>query len=152
MSEQEQAIRDLEQAWMSAVQRRDRDFLEELLGEEFVLVTGRLGHETRGREEWLRVTMEEYVIESFAFEQLEVFVCDGAAALARSRHGQRGTWATRTDAGLPDDRRVRLARRALAGGAPAHQPVAGGVGGGAVARVVGRARDARPARGCGRKW
>lgn len=47
MSEQEQAIRDLEQAWMSAVQRRDRDFLEELLGEEFVLVTGRSGHGTR---------------------------------------------------------------------------------------------------------
>lgn len=36
------------------------------------------------------MTIEEYVIESFAFEQLEVFVYDGAAALARSRHSQRG--------------------------------------------------------------
>lgn len=74
---------------MRAVQERDMAFLERLLAEEFVLVTGRPGHEVRGRSEWLEVTREEYSIDSFTFEEIEVLGY-GDAALVRSRYSQHG--------------------------------------------------------------
>src|SRR5207247_2012283 len=65
-------IEGLEHQFMDAVRRRDASWLEGRLRPEFVLVTGRPGHEVRSREEWLRVTAEEYSIESFGFDELEV--------------------------------------------------------------------------------
>jgi hypothetical protein len=82
-------IERLEHELMTAIQQRDRTTLERLLGERFVLVTGRPGHEVRTRSEWLAVTMTDYVIEEFAFDTLEVDVYEGAA-VARSRYRQRG--------------------------------------------------------------
>jgi ketosteroid isomerase-like protein len=82
-------ISALEHRFMDAVQRRDVEWLEGRLGAEFVLTTGRPGHEIRSREEWLRVTGEEYEIESFAFEKLEVLPY-GDVAVARSRYRQKG--------------------------------------------------------------
>ena len=74
---------------MDAVRLRDAAWLEDRLGAEFVLVTGRPGHEVRSREEWIRVTAEEYEIESFAFEELEVLEY-GEVAIARARYRQEG--------------------------------------------------------------
>jgi ketosteroid isomerase-like protein len=80
-------IERLEQRWMEAVRDRDMAFLEELLGEEFTLTTGRPGAPVRGREEWLAITRDRYAIEEFEFERLEVLPY-GHVAVARSRYRQ----------------------------------------------------------------
>jgi ketosteroid isomerase-like protein len=83
-------LRTLEERFMTAVVDRDMGFLERHLGEEFMLVTGRPGHETRGRSEWLEVTATEYEIRSFRFEELEVLDY-GDVAVVRSRYSQEAT-------------------------------------------------------------
>jgi catechol 2,3-dioxygenase-like lactoylglutathione lyase family enzyme len=79
----------LEHAWLDAVRRRDVVFLEGLLGAEFTLTTGRLGSESRTRDEYLRITRDEYRLEEFAFEWVDV-VAEADAAVVRSRLRQRG--------------------------------------------------------------
>ena len=80
----------LEHAWMEAVRSRDVAFLDDLLGEEFTLTTGRPGNEVRGRQEYIDITRERYVIEDFQFEDLDVHIY-GDAAMVRSRYAQRGS-------------------------------------------------------------
>jgi ketosteroid isomerase-like protein len=82
-------IEELEHRLMRAVADRDREELCQLLGEDFTLTTGRPGAEVRSREEWLSVTMGDYVISSFEFEQL-VVQHYGHCAIARSRYRQAG--------------------------------------------------------------
>jgi catechol 2,3-dioxygenase-like lactoylglutathione lyase family enzyme len=79
----------LEHAWLDAVRRRDAAFLDELLAAEFTLTTGRLGSEIRTRDEYLRITREEYRLDEFSFEWVEIVEADGAAVV-RSRLRQRG--------------------------------------------------------------
>lgn len=83
------AIEELEHRVMRAVQARDRDELERLVGADFTLTTGRPGAEVRGREEWLGVALSSYRIDSFVFEEL-VVTCYPGCAIARSRYRQRG--------------------------------------------------------------
>jgi ketosteroid isomerase-like protein len=80
-------LRGLEERFMTAVAERDLDFLEDHLGEEFKLTTGRPGHETRDRSEWLEVTATAYEIRSFRFDELEVLDY-GDVAVVRSRYSQ----------------------------------------------------------------
>ena len=82
-------ITGLETALIQAVQRKDIDQLERLLGEDFTLTTGRAGSEVRSREEWLRVTEREYVIEEHEFEEL-IVQHYGTCTVARSRYRQLG--------------------------------------------------------------
>jgi ketosteroid isomerase-like protein len=81
-------IVELERALMAAVQRRDLQLLDKLLGDDFTLTTGRSGNEVRTRAEWLGVTERDYVIDDFAFEEL-VVQHYGGCAVARSRYRQR---------------------------------------------------------------
>jgi ketosteroid isomerase-like protein len=83
-------VRELEERFMAAVAERDLGFLERHLGEEFTLTTGRPGHETRGRAEWLEVTATAYEISSFQFDQLEVLEY-GDVAVVRCRYSQEAT-------------------------------------------------------------
>jgi len=83
-------LRSLEQRLMTAVAERDLDFLERHLAEEFTLTTGRPGHETRERAEWLEVTATSYEIRSFRFDELEVLDY-GEVAVVRSRYSQEAT-------------------------------------------------------------
>jgi ketosteroid isomerase-like protein len=80
-------VRELEARFMDAVAERDVDFLDRHLGEEFTLTTGRPGHETRGRAEWLEVTATDYEIRSFRFDELEVLEY-GDVAVVRCRYSQ----------------------------------------------------------------
>jgi ketosteroid isomerase-like protein len=80
----------LEVEFMEAVKRRDTEYLDLALGENFVLTTGRSGAEVRSRQEWLDVTRERYRIDSFAFEWMRVEAY-GDAAVVRSRYHQRAT-------------------------------------------------------------
>jgi hypothetical protein len=83
----ELALARLERRFMEATQRRDTEFIERHLGEEFTLTTGRPGAEVRGRSEWLEVTGGSYVIDSFDFEELDVRVY-GHVAVVASRYRQ----------------------------------------------------------------
>jgi ketosteroid isomerase-like protein len=83
-------LRTLEERFMTAVAERDLDFLERHLGEEFKLITGRSGHETRDRAEWLEVTSSAYEIHSFRFDGLEILDY-GDVAVVRSRYSQEAT-------------------------------------------------------------
>jgi ketosteroid isomerase-like protein len=83
-------LRRLEDRFMTAVTERDIDFLERHLGEEFTLITGRPGHETRDRAEWLEVTATSYEIRSFRFDELDVLDY-GDVAVVRSRYSQEAT-------------------------------------------------------------
>ena len=106
---------ELEHRFMRAVQERDLAFLEETLGPQFTLTTGRPGAEVRTREDWLAITRERYVIEEFTFDEIDVVVL-GDVAVARSRYRQRGSMdgADRTQTFLLTD--VWTARA----GGPAH--------------------------------
>jgi ketosteroid isomerase-like protein len=86
----EDELRRLEHRFMTAVAERDVDFLERHLGEEFTLITGRPGHETRDRSEWLEVTATAYEIHSFRFDELDVLDY-GDVAVVRSRYSQEAT-------------------------------------------------------------
>jgi ketosteroid isomerase-like protein len=80
-------LRRLEERFMTAVAEHDVDLLERHLGEEFKLTTGRPGHETRDRAEWLEVTSSAYEIRSFRFDELDVLDY-GDVAVVRSRYSQ----------------------------------------------------------------
>jgi ketosteroid isomerase-like protein len=86
----EEELFELEVEFMEAVKRRDISYLDGVLGENFVLTTGRPGAEVRSREEWLEVTWNRYRIESFEFEWLRVEAY-GDAAVVRSRYRQSAT-------------------------------------------------------------
>lgn len=76
--------------FMEAVRDRELAWLEAHVGAEFTLTTGRAEAPMRGRDEWLSVTGSVYVIEDFAFEQLEALDY-GAVGVVRSRYRQRGS-------------------------------------------------------------
>ena len=97
-------LRELERRFMTAVAERDLDFLERHLADEFILTTGRPGHETRDRAEWLEVTADTYEIRSFRFDELEV-LSYGEVAVVRSRYSQEASMggADRTQTFLMTD-------------------------------------------------
>jgi Domain of unknown function (DUF4440) len=76
--------------FMEAVRDRELEWLEEHLGPEFTLTTGRPGAPVRGRDEWLEVTRDRYVIDEFGFDELEVIDL-GSVGVVRSRYRQRGS-------------------------------------------------------------
>jgi ketosteroid isomerase-like protein len=83
----EEVLRRLEDGLMRAVKKRDVARLDRMLGENFVLTTGRAGAEIRSRQKWLAVTRERYRIEGFEFEWVRVEAY-GDAAVVRSRYRQ----------------------------------------------------------------
>lgn len=90
--------------FMEAVRDRELDWLEEHLGAEFTLTTGREGSPVRGRAEWLAITARRYVVEEFSFDEIEVLDY-GTVGVVRSRYRQRGTMdgADRTQTFLMTD-------------------------------------------------
>jgi hypothetical protein len=104
--------------FLEAVRDRELEWLDEHLGEEFTLTTGRPGAPVRGRGEWLAVTRDRYAIEEFAFDALQVLDY-GEVGVVRSRYRQRGSMdgADRsqtflmTDVWVERDGRVQLVTR-----------------------------------------
>jgi GNAT superfamily N-acetyltransferase/ketosteroid isomerase-like protein len=83
-------IRQLEHDFMNAVKERDVDWLDKHLAVEFTLITGRPEVPVRSRGQWLEITMSEYSIRSFTFDEIDV-VLHGATAVVRSRYSQIAT-------------------------------------------------------------
>lgn len=83
-------IEDLEYEVMKAVQRRDLEWLEGVIAEDFTLTTGRLGAEVRNRAQWMEITASEYVLGTFTFDEMNIQLY-GDTAVVRSRYRQTGS-------------------------------------------------------------
>jgi ketosteroid isomerase-like protein len=81
----------LEEEWMSAMQARDMDRLEELVADGFRFSAIHLNPEPMTREQWMGAAREGYTITSFAFEEMEVDVF-GDTAVIHSRFSQIASW------------------------------------------------------------
>ena len=77
----------LEQEWMSAMQARDMDRLEELVADGFRFTAIHLHPEPMTREQWMGAAREGYTIVSFAYESLEVDVF-GDTGVIHARYSQ----------------------------------------------------------------
>ena len=81
------ALAELEQEWMSAMQSRDMDRLEELVAPGFRFTAIHLYPEPMTREQWMDAAREGYTIVSFAFESMDVQV-SGDTGIAHARYSQ----------------------------------------------------------------
>ena len=88
MDQAEREIRDVQQRWMEAVSRKDDPALDEILGDEYVLVSARLGFVDR--EGWLAM-VPDYDIEEFEYLDSDIHVY-GGAAVSNSRCRQKATF------------------------------------------------------------
>ena len=82
-----QELAELEKEWMSAMQARDMDRLEELVGPEFRFMAIHLAPEPMTREQWMGAAMEGYTITTFAFEEMEIDLF-GETAVIHARYSQ----------------------------------------------------------------
>ncbi len=81
----------LEEEWMSAMQSRDMDRLEELVADGFTFTAVHLNPDPMTREQWMGAAREGYTITSFAFEEMDVDVF-GDTAVIHSRFSQLASW------------------------------------------------------------
>ncbi len=81
----------LEEEWMSAMQARNMDRLEELVADGFRFTAVHLNPDPMTREQWMGAAREGYTITSFAFEEMEVDVF-GDTAVIHSRFSQIASW------------------------------------------------------------
>jgi ketosteroid isomerase-like protein len=83
----------LQEDWMRAVQERDMDRLEEIVGDGFRFMAVHLGPEPMNRAQWLAAAREGYTIVSFAYEQMDVDVF-GDTGIVHSRYSQVAGYET----------------------------------------------------------
>ena len=77
----------LQEDWMRAVQERDMDALERIVGAGFRFMAIHLGPEPMTRALWMAAAREGYTIVSFAYESMDIDVFDGTAVV-HSRYSQ----------------------------------------------------------------
>ena len=77
----------LEEEWMSAMQARDMDRLEELVADGFRFTAVHLAPEPFTREQWMGAAREGYTIVSFAYERMDVDVF-GDTGVIHARYSQ----------------------------------------------------------------
>src|SRR3954463_1736470 len=77
----------LEGEWMSAMQARDMDRLEELVSPGFRFTAIHLSPEPFTREQWMGAAREGYTIVSFAYEHMDVDVF-GDTGIIHARYSQ----------------------------------------------------------------
>src|SRR3954453_19853315 len=119
----------LEDEWMAAMQARDMDRLEELVGDGFRFMAIHLAPEPMTREQWMGAAREGYTIVSYAFETMEVDVF-GDTAVIHSRYSQVANYEQTNLSNV--FRLTDVWARGVKGwrGAARPPPLAGGGGGG----------------------
>jgi ketosteroid isomerase-like protein len=80
-------LAQLQRDWMRAVQERDMDRLEEIVGEGFRFTAVHLNPEPMTREQWMAAAREGYTIVSFAYESMDIDVF-GETGIVHSRYSQ----------------------------------------------------------------
>ena len=81
----------LEEEWMSAMQSRNMERLEELVADGFRFMAIHLYPEPMSREQWMAAAREGYTITSFAFEHMDIDVF-GDTGVIHSRYSQVASW------------------------------------------------------------
>jgi ketosteroid isomerase-like protein len=87
VDEDRAALAQLQHDWMQAVQERDMDRLEEIVGQGFRFTAVHLNPDPMTREQWMGAAREGYTIVSFAYEQMDIDVF-GDTAVVHSRYSQ----------------------------------------------------------------
>ena len=87
MDQAEQEIRDTQQRWMEAASRKNERVLEDILADEYVLISARLGFVDRNG--WLAMG-PDYDIEEFEYLESDINVY-GDTAISNSRYWQKAT-------------------------------------------------------------
>jgi ketosteroid isomerase-like protein len=77
----------LEEEWMSRMQARDMDRLQELVAPGFRFTAIHLNPEPMTREQWMGAAREGYTILSFAFEHMDIDVF-GDTGVIHARYSQ----------------------------------------------------------------
>src|SRR5687767_9555378 len=77
----------LQEDWMRAVQERDMDTLERIVGDGFRFMAIHLAPEPMTREAWMAAAREGYTIVSFAYEAMDIDVF-GDTGIVHSRYSQ----------------------------------------------------------------
>ena len=80
-------LAQLQRDWMQAVQQRDMDRLEEIVGPGFRFTAIHLHPEPMTRDQWMAAAREGYTIVSFAYEEMGIDVF-GDTAVVHSRYSQ----------------------------------------------------------------
>jgi ketosteroid isomerase-like protein len=80
-------LAQLQRDWMQAVQERDMDRLEELVGDGFRFTAIHLNPEPMTRQQWMAAARDGYTIVSFAYEEMDIDVF-GDTAIVHSRYSQ----------------------------------------------------------------
>jgi ketosteroid isomerase-like protein len=76
-----------EEEWMSRMQARDMDRLEELVAPGFRFTATHLNPEPMTREQWMGAARDGYTIISFAFEHMDIDVF-GDTGVIHARYSQ----------------------------------------------------------------
>jgi ketosteroid isomerase-like protein len=84
-------LAQLEEEWMSAMQSRDMERLEELVAPGFRFTAIHLYPEPMSREQWMGAAREGYTITSFAFEHMDIELF-GDTAVIHARYSQVASW------------------------------------------------------------
>src|SRR3954462_2032711 len=108
----------LEEEWMSAMQARDMDRLEELVSSGFRFTAIHLSPEPFTREQWMGAAREGYTIVSFAYEHMDVDLF-GDTGIIHARYSQVANFEAPNlstvfgpaDVGAPRDGRGRVVPR-----------------------------------------
>jgi ketosteroid isomerase-like protein len=88
---QKEELGRLEEEWMSAMQRRDRDRLEELVAPEFVFTAIHIDPDPMSREAWIGAAMGGYTIASFYYDSKDVVIA-GDTGVVHARYSQLANW------------------------------------------------------------
>jgi ketosteroid isomerase-like protein len=80
-------LAQLQHDWMQAVQERDMDRLEEIVGAGFRFTAIHLNPEPMTRAQWMAAAREGYTIVSFAYLSMDIDVF-GDTAIVHSRYSQ----------------------------------------------------------------
>jgi ketosteroid isomerase-like protein len=80
-------LAQLQHDWMLAVEQRDMDRLEQLVGQGFRFTAIHLNPEPMSREQWMGAAREGYTIVSFAYESMDIDVF-GDTGIVHSRYSQ----------------------------------------------------------------
>jgi len=84
-------LAELERGWMSAMQTRDMDRLEELVASGFRFTAIHLYPDPMSREQWMEAAREGYTITSFAYEEMDIDVF-GDTGVIHARYSQVASW------------------------------------------------------------
>ena len=85
--EQREELGRLEEEWMSAMQARDRDRLEELVAPEFAFTAIHIDPDPMSREAWIGAAMGGYTIASFYYDDMDIAIA-GDTGVIHARYSQ----------------------------------------------------------------